>query len=93
MPRINLVVGEALRCQLLCALHAFPCVLQSDSFILRVLDGVMAEVEPLGHMNGITYPLREVCVPYHAFLARVLVHDYLLEVVVVYQALLLRKVT
>jgi hypothetical protein len=29
-------------------------------------------------MNGITYPLREVCVPDHAFLARVLVHDYLL---------------
>ena len=53
----------------------------------------MAEVEPLGHMNGIPDPLREVCVPYHAFLARVLVHDYLLEVVVVYQALLLSKVT
>ena len=53
----------------------------------------MAEVEPLGHMNGIPYPLREVCVPDHAFLARVLVHDYLLEVVVIDQALLLRKVT
>jgi hypothetical protein len=93
LSRINLVVGEALRCQLLCSLHTFPSVPQSDSFILGVLDGVMAEVEPLGHMNGIPYPLREVCVPDHAFLARVLVHDYLLEVVVIDQALLLRKVT
>ena len=53
----------------------------------------MAEVEPLGLVNHIPYPLGEVCVPYHAFLPRVLVHDYLLEVVVVDQALLLRKVT
>jgi hypothetical protein len=93
LSRINLVIGEALRCQLFCALHALPSVPQSYRFILRVLDGVVAEVEPLGHMNGIPYPLREVCVPYHAFLARVLVHDYLLEVVVVDQAFLLCKVT
>jgi len=93
LSRINLVVCEALRCQLLCALHAFPIVPQSYGLILRVLDGVMAEVEPLGHMNGIPYPLRKVCVTNHAFLARVLVHYYLLEVVVVDQALLLRKVT
>jgi len=29
-------------------------------------------------MDRVTYPFREVCIAYHAFLARVLVHDYFL---------------
>jgi hypothetical protein len=53
----------------------------------------MTEVEPLRLMNRIPYPFREVCVANHAFLPRVLVHDNLLEVVVVDKALFLGKVT
>jgi len=43
----------------------------------------MTKIESFGLMNRIPYPFGEICVANHAFLPRVLVHDNLLEVIVV----------
>ena len=58
---------------------------------LRVLNGVVAEVEPFGEVNGVAHPLGEVSVADLALLAAVLVLDQLFEVVVV-KVLLLAEV-
>lgn len=53
----------------------------------------MTEIEPLGLVNSIADPLREIGIPDHAFFARVFIDDYFLQVVVVYQRFFLTKVT